>query len=258
VGETLRSERLRQGLQLSAITSTTKIPRDYLEAIEAGRLDLLPGGAYRRSFLRQYAHSLGLDEEATIASFHEQYEDPPVALPPPVPDRPSERWKLVGALLALVISFLVYRAAVNARATPGTDIATAALPLPPAGETAHHATPDTQRAPAQGEAARSDAAQPLRVTFSVTEPVWLSVQCDGAETFTGTLEGAQTKTFEALRQVTVVVGNAGGLAIQFNERRLGPLGGHGEIQTVEFSASGVRRVPRRPATLPGGDAVPQG
>jgi hypothetical protein len=85
------------------------------------------------------------------------------------------------------------------------------------------------------------------VEFSATEPVWVSVKCDGADTFTGTLDGTQAKTFAASNQVTVLVGNAGGLTIQLNGRPLGPLGARGEIQMVEFTPNGVRRMPRRPA-----------
>jgi cytoskeleton protein RodZ len=77
--------------------------------------------------------------------------------------------------------------------------------------------------------------------------VWVSVKCDGTDTFTGTLEGTQAKTFAASNQVTVLVGNAGGLTIQLNGRPVGPLGARGEIQMVEFTPNGVRRVPRRPA-----------
>jgi cytoskeletal protein RodZ len=257
VGDVLRSERLRQGLQVSAIAATTKIPPNLLEAIEAGQFDLLPGGAYRRNFLRQYAHALGLDEEATIAAFHEQCDDPLVALPSPPPVRPSEKLRLPGTLLALIVSILIYRAVVSTPATPDTGIAKTAPPVPSAVEPAQSAARSAQREPTQAEAARSDPGRPLRVAFSVTEPVWVSVKCDGTETFTGTLEGTQTKTFEASRQVTVVLGNAGGLAIRLNERPLGLLGAHGETQILELTARGVRRVSRRPSAAPGGDGIPQ-
>lgn len=61
VGEKLRRERLKQGLDLAALSSTTRIHVRYLEAIESGNMDELPGGFFYRSFVRQYASALGLD-----------------------------------------------------------------------------------------------------------------------------------------------------------------------------------------------------
>ena len=63
IGERLRQERLRQGLDLNQIGELTKIGSLMLEAIEADDFDKLPGSFFARSFVRQYARALGLDEE---------------------------------------------------------------------------------------------------------------------------------------------------------------------------------------------------
>jgi cytoskeleton protein RodZ len=62
IGERLRQERLRRGLELDQIAEETRINARYLEAIEAGDLDQLPGGFFTRSFMRQYARLLELDD----------------------------------------------------------------------------------------------------------------------------------------------------------------------------------------------------
>ncbi len=85
IGDTLRRERIRRGLELQQVASETKIGLHLLEAMEADQFDRLPGGVFTRSFLRQYAHALGLDEEEIIASLKEQFEEPPEALPAPPP-----------------------------------------------------------------------------------------------------------------------------------------------------------------------------
>ena len=261
VGEVLRSERLRQGLQVAEIAAATRIRPDLLEAIEAGHFDLLPGGSYRRNFLRLYARQLGLNEDSTIALFHEQYADPPVELPAPVPDRPSHSLRLAGALLALVLSGAVYRLAVNNPATSSGDTATVAAPssapspAPAAVGTAAREAPAPAPAP-YPQNPQSEPPRALRVAFSATEPVWVSVKCDGAQAFVGTLEGADVKTFDASTMVTVLVGNAGGLTILLNGKPVGPLGGHGEIQQVELTPSGVRHARRRPPS-PDRDTIPQ-
>jgi cytoskeleton protein RodZ len=63
VGETLRRERLRKDMSLEQISRETKISARLLEAIESDRFELLPGGVFAKSFVRQYARFLGLDEE---------------------------------------------------------------------------------------------------------------------------------------------------------------------------------------------------
>ena len=63
VGETLHRERLRRNLDLEAVSRELKISSRMLEAIEAEKFDKLPGGVFAKSFVRQYARLLGLDEE---------------------------------------------------------------------------------------------------------------------------------------------------------------------------------------------------
>ena len=62
IGERLRQERLRQGFDLQQLAELTKINLIFLEAIEADDLEKLPGIFFTRSFVRQYARALGLDE----------------------------------------------------------------------------------------------------------------------------------------------------------------------------------------------------
>ena len=86
-GEMLRGERVRRSLKLEEVAAQTKIGLRLLQAIEANRFDLLPGGLFTRSFLRQYARALDMDETQVIASFQEQFYEPPPALPLPLPKK---------------------------------------------------------------------------------------------------------------------------------------------------------------------------
>src|ERR1017187_5720054 len=64
VGETLRRERLKRNLDLEEISRELKISTRFLQAIENDQYEKLPGGVFAKSFVRQYARLLGLDEEA--------------------------------------------------------------------------------------------------------------------------------------------------------------------------------------------------
>src|SRR5437899_738942 len=76
IGDTLRRERLRRGLDLDKVAAETKIGRHQLEAIEANQFDRLPGGVFARSFIRQYARMLELDDEEILKELKQQFEEP--------------------------------------------------------------------------------------------------------------------------------------------------------------------------------------
>jgi cytoskeleton protein RodZ len=77
IGETLRRERLKRNLELGQIAEELKISSRFLEAIEAGHLDKLPGGVFTRSFIVQYARLLGLDEERIAGELQRTLEPAP-------------------------------------------------------------------------------------------------------------------------------------------------------------------------------------
>ncbi|HLY17669.1 MAG TPA: RodZ domain-containing protein [Bryobacteraceae bacterium] len=88
IGETLRRERLRKNLTLEQISRETKISARLLDAIEKEQFELLPGGVFAKSFARQYARFLGLDEEELAAEVEKAVN--PVADLPSFTDVPPE------------------------------------------------------------------------------------------------------------------------------------------------------------------------
>jgi cytoskeleton protein RodZ len=84
IGETLRQERLKRDLDLEQISRELKISSRFLEAIEDERFEKLPGGVFAKSFVRQYAQYLGLDEGECAAAV-QQVVEPHAALPTAAP-----------------------------------------------------------------------------------------------------------------------------------------------------------------------------
>lgn len=70
-GEQLRRERERRGVALEAICASTKVPVRHILALEAGAFRELPGGVFRRGFLRSYLSALGLEESPWMARFEQ-------------------------------------------------------------------------------------------------------------------------------------------------------------------------------------------
>ncbi len=71
IGRRLRVRREELGLSLEQVQAQTKIRRRYIEALEAGKEDVIPGEVYVKGFLRFYANALGLDGLAFVKEYNE-------------------------------------------------------------------------------------------------------------------------------------------------------------------------------------------
>ena len=88
VGRLLRDQREARALSIEDVAKRLRIRRPYLEAIEQGRFDQLPGAAYIPAFLRAYAAHLDLDAEKVLTAYQASGPVPisrPVALPADFP-----------------------------------------------------------------------------------------------------------------------------------------------------------------------------
>jgi hypothetical protein len=68
-GEKLRKQREQRGIELDAISKTTKISTRMLRALEDEHFDQLPGGVFNKGFVRAYARQVGLDAEEAISDY---------------------------------------------------------------------------------------------------------------------------------------------------------------------------------------------
>jgi cytoskeletal protein RodZ len=89
LGERLRKQRISQGVELSYISDQTRISMRYLQALENGEWNELPGSIFARSFARQYARLVGLDESAIESELQAAFQSEQPAMvekaegPPP-------------------------------------------------------------------------------------------------------------------------------------------------------------------------------
>ena len=108
VGALLQASRLKLGDDLRFVAETLHIRFIYLEAIEAGRFDDLPGAAYAIGFIRSYADYLGLDSEEVVRRYKTesapQSGNPELVFPVPIPESsiPGGAIIFVGVVVAIL------------------------------------------------------------------------------------------------------------------------------------------------------------
>jgi cytoskeletal protein RodZ len=247
-GENLRRERELRGVALRDIAEATKISVRFLQALEQDRVDVLPGGIFPRSFVRQYAKHLGLDPDRMVTEFDHVYGPEPV-----VPKTASSSRKrsdarpllvVVGLLLLAGVGFLAWKTsrpeARGANAEPS-----AALPPPtsfPPDRVYPPPTPTPNALPTAGD------VRGLALTLAATEDCWTAVQADGARILDRILKTGESVTVNAKKEIVISVGNAGGVTYTLNGRAGVPLGREGEVRrniviTPESMASLLQETP---------------
>jgi cytoskeletal protein RodZ len=107
VGALLKASRLRVGQDLQSIAAVLRIRYVYMEAIEDGRYDLLPGPTYATGFIRAYAEHLGLDSGEVVRRFKNEATAADTAdlmFPEPIPEPgvPGGAVIFVGIVVAVV------------------------------------------------------------------------------------------------------------------------------------------------------------
>ena len=70
LGKQLRLARNSKSKSLEDISRDTNISKYYLEALENDEYDLLPGSAYVKGFLGNYARCVGLDPKVVVEQYN--------------------------------------------------------------------------------------------------------------------------------------------------------------------------------------------
>jgi len=259
----LVSARKASGQSVEEVMRDLKLRRIYLEALESGDWDALPGQVYALGFLRQYAAHLHLDLEKEIDLLKDgQYQlTKPLTYPDP-PIAPSRKWAMIAGVAFVVLLILFNLSGHDEPHEPVPPFVSSEpepAPAPtqdnlspmtePSGETAAQATaPETIApvSPAEPEVATTvpsaaTAGMPLHLVdlAAVESEVWLEIYLPDAEGNPGELvkqqllqAGEHLLLNSADPVLLITCGNAAGLQISVDgEERVtaGSLGKPGRV-----------------------------
>lgn len=190
VGDELRMRREEAGHTIEDLSEALRIQKRYLEALENGRIDDLPGTVYALGFLRTYAEYYGFDGDTFVTRYKEETEgwrkEQELALPEPLEEArvPTAAIALVGIVLAIGAIVMWYsmrpQEAEIASAVPEVP-ASLAAPAEEASPPSAQAEPEPARQPEPvPEPAPAAASSAAPVTAS-EEPA-LAIASTEAET----------------------------------------------------------------------------
>lgn len=269
LSEKLRRERELRGVSLKQISEDTKIGVRFLEALEDGALERIPGEFYRRSYLRAYARYLGLDEDRAVNAYNYskvESDNGGGGASMDEGDGPAWiRWALAAAVVAVPL-LLFLRPQTDSTSAPKledrTSLTSSALPEPepdrldasssppksepssPAPDEASATSeasdrqalptfptsrPDPSPGPAEIPVA-ADFGDGMSFVISVDEACWLEVMADGEVVVSGLKDVGYRGQFTAREEVRLWLGNAGGVRLWVNGQSMRPLGESGQVR----------------------------
>lgn len=248
LSEKLRRERELRGISLKQISDDTRIGVRFLEALEEGRLELIPGEFYRRSYLRAYARYLGLDEDRAVNAYmFSQNERPTPETERPDAGSPSISfwlpWVGIGAAVLMGAIWLVssepapaapsgakeigesgaeaFDGPATESVAPSEAVSSSAIRVPVLSPSSPRPVPPQMR---------GDATGALRLVVDVGESCWLEIVADGEVVTTGLKEQGYRREFVANEELRLWLGNAGGVSLWINDRPLRSLGRPGQVR----------------------------
>jgi hypothetical protein len=223
-----------------------KIRHKYLEAMENEDFGILPGKAYIKGFLKNYAGYLGLDAAEMMSQYLSEYqaeEEHEIEVQEQVSPKGEKKGYRAAAfaLAGIVLVAAVYAVLPSFNNEVGVN-------KPPAIQQRDSENKGEQREPSgtgiNNDGNNNNIAAPPEVarngvdlTLNVTDKTsWMLVVVDGQTQFTGELAAGQSKSFRGQERIWFKLGNAGVVEVQLNGESIGVLGNRGQVVQTEYTA----------------------
>lgn len=245
VGQLLRAAREARGISREEAAAVTRIKPVFLAALEEDDYHPLPDERYLLRFLEEYARFLNVDAQAVQGRFAEQIARDPGSLAV-FPVKRTITLPLRGLVPALLLLAVVIPSAfigfsllsnrTRGGQTPDRgerpELTREALPVRPLPSTPETGSPVPVAAgtPALSQPPVSPGAQEAKtLRAQAKEMTWMLVTIDGRETRDVLLRAGETWQWRAQEGFVLTVGNAGGVELILDGRRLPPLGEPGQV-----------------------------
>lgn len=271
LGALLRQRREMLSLTYEEVERHIRVRAAFLNSLEKGDLEALPSPVQTRGILANYAGFLDLDVDTVLLRFAEglqsRLREQKLQTPsrtrtpmtvnaslPPLRSFIASDLLFGGGMAILLLLFAIWgisrvisvRSSMSARATsPSISdvLAGTALPAPPNQVTvvAAQATPvvSGSQSAASLEPPTLGAGITVQINLEATGRTYMRNTVDDKVQFEGRSEPGQSYSYQAARQIEILVGDAAAVKITYNGRDLGLMGGFGEVLDRVYTQQGV-------------------
>lgn len=218
LGERIRSYRTDAGVEIPDLAVRTRIGARYLQALEEGRLEDLPGPVFIKGFIRSVCAELDRDPSPLM----ELVDQIHVEVPAEEADSGNGSKRVTPLILSgILLVGLVTGGILLHGGKDGNE----GNQLPVQTEPGNKAVAETS----QEEFAEEEQVIELDLILRATEKTWLRIHADASEPWETTMKTGDEIRLKAMDRVTLFIGNAGGILFELNGKRFGPLGKQGQV-----------------------------
>ena len=241
LGSSITQARKSAGLSIEDLSASTNIRTALLKEIESDNFAHCGGETYARGHIRNIAMKLGVDPLIYIAAFedeqmHTDRSMKELLVENSVMRQPEEARKVSWKVLATISVSSLFIAGLAQIIISNT--ATVEIPEPIASITAtESATPSPEATEATPtEQATISTGEGVELVISATRAKsWLFVSdATGRTLFSGQMSRGSSKTFRTDVSLNVKIGNAGGVDLTVNGKKVDSIGVDGEVVSVSY------------------------
>ncbi len=245
LGSMISKARKDAGLSIDDLSATTNIRTTLLRDIEADNFSQCGGETYARGHLRNIAIKLNVDPQLFLTAFEDEQmhvdrtmQD--LLVENNVMREPKEvrkvSWKvLVTISVASLFVAGLAQIIVSSNSTPDIPVAIEQTPTTsPSPERTPEATATQEVVPT--DEATISTGQGVEVIFTASRAKsWLFVSdSSGRVLFSGQIPVGVTKTFSSDLTLNLKIGNAGGVDLSVNGKKIDSLGADGQVVSVSY------------------------
>ena len=251
-GEYLKRERELRGVSLRRMHESIRVPMKSLEALEADRYDSLPHPAFVKGYIKACCKELGLDENDAVLRYEmfmkersERAEPGEAPAAQPVKREPTAQLASRNIVKPLVVAGVLLIAGfylLSSRREPVEPVAPAAVGEEPAQKASLPPTdapipvePGKETAPIALEIGTAEAPVTGHVLkVEAVEDSWIKMEIDGGGPKEVFMRKGEATEWRASEKFSIVIGNAGGVRINFDGKNIPVPGRQGEVVSIRL------------------------
>ena len=245
IGKYLKRVRETCGYSLEDVAGITRINLRYLEAIEKDDFEKIPGETFSHGFIRSFARCIGISDEEISRKIRETLKTEPQAVNTQNQDdmaersvvrKPGKARIILPAAAAVILAALLIVLFTSGRES-GTIRNSKELKEVPA-----ESIEVQPQVVAENNQVVQKKVEPVVLKVYARELTWISARIDDKETKEALLQPGDGVMWNGDEKVVITVGNAGGIDLDVNGKRLDPIGKRGEvIRDAVVTSEGVKR-----------------